>query len=134
MVMSWQLIWVLLILVLCGPTVQNRFKMSLKDMLSASNIDAALRECKAPDTFNHKEFLQTCGPFENTLSQVQELFQFLDDDRSGYIEEEELKNLLINFDPSARELTSETREFMAAADHDNDGRVGADEFQELFEL
>nr|DBA20264.1 TPA: hypothetical protein GDO54_015976 [Pyxicephalus adspersus] len=95
-------------------------------MLSASNIDAALRECKAPDTFNHKEFLQTCGPFENTLSQVQELFQFLDDDRSGYIEEEELKNLLINFDPSARELTSETREFMAAADHDNDGRVGAD--------
>ncbi|XP_072272961.1 oncomodulin-like [Pyxicephalus adspersus] len=106
--------------------------MSLTDMLSASDIAAALRECQAPDTFNYKKFFQTCGLSKQTASHVKDIFRILDNDRSGYIEEEELKYFLQRFDQSARELTtSETREFMAAADHDNDGKIGADEFQEL---
>ncbi|XP_018424652.1 PREDICTED: parvalbumin, thymic CPV3-like [Nanorana parkeri] len=106
--------------------------MSLADLLSASDITAALRECQAPDTFNYKKFFQTSGLTKKTASQVKEAFRVLDNDQSGFIEEEELKFFLQRFDPSCRELTcSETREFMAAADHDGDGKIGAEEFQEM---
>ncbi|XP_063790561.1 parvalbumin, thymic CPV3-like [Pseudophryne corroboree] len=106
--------------------------MSLKDFLSASDIAAALRECQAADSFNYKKFFQTCGLAKKTASQVKDVFRVLDNDESGFIEEEELKYFLQRFDPSARELTcTETRDFMAAADHDGDGKIGADEFQEM---
>ncbi|KAM3916074.1 parvalbumin, thymic CPV3-like [Leptodactylus fuscus] len=106
--------------------------MSLTDILSASDIAAALRECQAPDSFNFKKFFQTCGLTKKTATQVKDVFRILDNDQSGFIEEEELKFFLQRFEASARELSStETREFMAAADHDRDGKIGADEFQEL---
>ncbi|XP_069838108.1 parvalbumin, thymic CPV3-like isoform X2 [Dendropsophus ebraccatus] len=69
---------------------------------------------------------------KKTASQVKDIFRILDNDQSGFIEEDELKFFLQRFDPSARELScKETREFMAAADHDGDEKIGADEFQEL---
>ncbi|KAM4024272.1 parvalbumin, thymic CPV3-like [Anomaloglossus baeobatrachus] len=106
--------------------------MTLTDILSASDIAAALRECQAPESFNFKKFFQTCGLTKKTGVQVKEVFRILDNDQSGFIEEEELKFFLQRFDPSARELTaSETREFVSAADHDRDGKIGAEEFQEL---
>ncbi|CAH2307118.1 parvalbumin, thymic CPV3 [Pelobates cultripes] len=104
--------------------------MSLTDVLSASDISAALRECQAPDTFNCKKFFQTCGLTKKTASQVKEVFRVIDNDESGFIEQLELQYFLQRFDPSARVLTSsETSAFMAAADHDGDGKIGADEFQ-----
>ncbi|KAM9305953.1 parvalbumin, thymic CPV3-like [Gastrophryne carolinensis] len=106
--------------------------MSLTDILSASDIAAALKECQAPDTFNHKKFFQTSGLTKKPASQVKEVFGILDNDQSGFIEKNELRFFLQRFDPSCRELTdSECREFMAAADHDRDGKVGAEEFQEM---
>ncbi|KAG8558052.1 hypothetical protein GDO81_016835 [Engystomops pustulosus] len=106
--------------------------MTLTDILSSSDITAALRECQAPDSFNFKKFFQTCGLTKKSGAQVREVFRILDNDQSGFIEEEELKFFLQRFDPSARELTnSETRDFVNAADHDRDGKIGADEFQEL---
>ncbi|KAM8961209.1 parvalbumin, thymic CPV3-like [Pelodytes ibericus] len=104
--------------------------MSLTDILSASDMAAALRECQAPDSFNYKKFFLTCGLTKKTASQVKEVFRVIDNDQSGFIEEHELKFFLQRFDCSARVLTSaETSEFMAAADHDGDGKIGADEFQ-----
>ncbi|XP_040296253.1 parvalbumin, thymic CPV3-like [Bufo bufo] len=106
--------------------------MTLTDILSASDIAAALRDCQAPDSFNFKKFFQTCGLTKKSAAQVKDIFRILDNDQSGFIEEEELKYFLQRFEQSARELTStETREFMLAADHDNDGRIGAEEFQEM---
>ncbi|XP_056390286.1 parvalbumin, thymic CPV3-like [Hyla sarda] len=106
--------------------------MTLTEILSASDIAAALRECQAPDSFNYKKFFQTCGLTKKTATQVKEVFRIVDNDQSGFVEVEELKFFLQRFDSSARVLTTtETRDFMAAADHDGDGKIGADEFQEM---
>ncbi|XP_075421290.1 parvalbumin, thymic CPV3-like isoform X1 [Ascaphus truei] len=108
--------------------------MSLTDVLSAADIAAAMRECqgKAPDSFNHKKFFQTCGLTKKTASQVKDVFRVIDNDESGFIEQEELKFFLQRFDAGARVLTSsETKDFMGAADHDGDGKIGVDEFQEM---
>lgn len=45
----------------------------------------------APDSFNHKKFFQISGMTKKSGNQVKEIFQILDNDQSGYIEEEELK-------------------------------------------
>uniref|UniRef100_A0A8C5Q033 Parvalbumin n=1 Tax=Leptobrachium leishanense TaxID=445787 RepID=A0A8C5Q033_9ANUR len=103
--------------------------MSLTDILSACDIAAALSECQAPDTFNHKKFFQTCGLTKKSAGEVKQVFQVLDNDVSGFVEKNELKYFLQRFDPSARVLTNgETSDFMAAADHDGDGKIGAEEF------
>ncbi|XP_053327460.1 parvalbumin, thymic CPV3-like [Spea bombifrons] len=106
--------------------------MSITDILNPSDIAAALKECEAPDTFNYKKFFQTCGLVKKAPHEVKTLFQFVDNDRSGFVEEQEMLNFLQRFDPSARLLTSaEATEFMAAADRDRDGKIGADEFQAM---
>ncbi|XP_042294309.1 parvalbumin, thymic CPV3-like [Sceloporus undulatus] len=106
--------------------------MSISDVLNPSDIAAALRDCQAPDSFNHKKFFQLTGMSKKSSSQVKEIFQFLDNDQSGFIEEDELKFFLQRFDSGARVLTpAETKALMAAADHDGDGKIGADEFQQM---
>ncbi|XP_066496770.1 parvalbumin, thymic CPV3-like [Tiliqua scincoides] len=106
--------------------------MSITDILSASDIAAALRDCQAPDSFNHKKFFQISGMTKKSGNQVKEIFQILDNDQSGYIEEEELKYFLQRFESGARVLTAaETKSFLAAIDHDGDGKIGAAEFQEM---
>ncbi|XP_029433380.1 parvalbumin, thymic CPV3-like [Rhinatrema bivittatum] len=106
--------------------------MSLTSVLSASDIAAALRECQAPESFSYKKFFQTCGLTKKTPCQIKEVFGVLDNDNSGFIEEDELKFFLQRFDAGARVLTSsETKAFMSAIDHDGDGKIGADEFQEV---
>ncbi|KAM4632154.1 parvalbumin, thymic CPV3-like [Discoglossus pictus] len=106
--------------------------MSLTDVLSAADISAALRECQAPDSFNHKKFFTTSGLTKKTAAQVKDIFRIIDNDQSGFIEKPELQFFLQRFDPKARLLTSnETTEFMASCDHDGDGKIGADEFQEM---
>ncbi|KAM4698694.1 parvalbumin, thymic CPV3-like [Rhinophrynus dorsalis] len=101
--------------------------MSVTDILSANDVAAALRECQAPDTFNYKKFFQTCGLTKKSASEVKEIFRVLDNDESGYIEEHELKFILQRFQPGSRVLTDcEAREFMAAIDHDGDGKIGVE--------
>ncbi|XP_053132646.1 parvalbumin, thymic CPV3 [Hemicordylus capensis] len=106
--------------------------MSITDILSPSDISAALRDCQAPDSFNHKKFFQISGMTKKSGSQVKEIFRYLDNDQSGFIEEDELKFFLQRFESGARVLTAtETKTFLAAADHDGDGKIGAEEFQEM---
>ncbi|KAM9059168.1 putative oncomodulin-2 isoform 1-T1 [Megaptera novaeangliae] len=108
------------------------WKMSITDVLSADDIAAALQECQDPDTFEPQKFFQTSGLAKMSASQVKDVFRFIDNDQSGYLDEEELKFFLQKFESGARELTeSETKSLMAAADNDGDGKIGADEFQEM---
>uniref|UniRef100_A0A8V5GSC6 Parvalbumin n=2 Tax=Melopsittacus undulatus TaxID=13146 RepID=A0A8V5GSC6_MELUD len=112
--------------------ILHRFEMSLTDILSPSDIAAALRDCQAPDSFTPKKFFQISGMSKKSSSQLKEIFRILDNDQSGFIEEDELKYFLQRFECGARVLTSsETKTFLAAADHDGDGKIGAEEFQEM---
>uniref|UniRef100_A0A668AE70 Parvalbumin n=1 Tax=Myripristis murdjan TaxID=586833 RepID=A0A668AE70_9TELE len=108
--------------------------MSLTSILSAEAIDKALKECQAPESFDHKKFFQSCGLSSKTAQEVKEVFRILDDDNSGYIEEAEFKFFLQRFKPDARILTDkEAKSLISAADNDSDGKIGA-EGQDLFFL
>ncbi|MEJ1281780.1 oncomodulin [Cricetulus griseus] len=109
------------------PFYHLRWKMSITDVLSADDIAAALQECQDPDTFEPQKFFQTSGLSKMSASQVKDVFRFIDNDQSGYLDEDELKFFLQKFQSDARELTeSETKSLMAAADNDGDGKIGAD--------
>ncbi|XP_028914292.1 oncomodulin isoform X1 [Ornithorhynchus anatinus] len=128
---TWKLGNVFTFLCTC-ISILNRLKMSITDVLSAADIAAALKECQDPDSFNHKQFFQTSGLAKKSASQVKDIFRFIDNDQSGFLDEDELKFFLQKFESGARVLTSsETKSLMAAADHDGDGKIGADEFQEM---
>ncbi|KAG8433073.1 hypothetical protein GDO86_017378 [Hymenochirus boettgeri] len=106
--------------------------MSLKGILSPSDIAAALKDCQDPGSFKPKRFCEICGITKVSDSQLKEIFKVVDDDESGYAEEEELKFFLQRLDPGARVLTAcETKDFMSAADHDGDGKIGSEEFIEM---
>ncbi|XP_029293545.1 parvalbumin 8 [Cottoperca gobio] len=106
--------------------------MSLSSILSADAIDSAIKDCQAPDSFCPKKFFQVCGLTKKSPQEVKKVFGILDNDGSGFVEEEELKFFLQRFSPGARVLTDkETKGFLCAADDDSDGRIGADEFQAM---
>ncbi|KAG7243590.1 hypothetical protein INR49_011147 [Caranx melampygus] len=99
-------------------------KMSLSSILSADAIDSAIKDCQAPDSFCPKKFFQLCGLSKKSPQDVKKVFSVLDNDSSGFIEEEELKFFLQRFSPGARALTdTETKAFLCAADDDSDGRM-----------
>nr|BBH84736.1 parvalbumin [Arctoscopus japonicus] len=103
--------------------------MALAASLNAADITAALAACKAADSFKHKEFFSKIGLSAKSAADIINAFKVIDQDQSGFIEEEELKLFLQNFSASARALTDkETKAFLAAGDVDGDGMIGMDEF------
>ncbi|AWP18840.1 Parvalbumin [Scophthalmus maximus] len=100
--------------------------------LNAAEIKTALDGCAAADTFNYKKFFGACGLAKKSADDVKAAFQIIDQDNSGFIEEEELKLFLQNFSAGARALTDkETAEFLKAGDADGDGKIGIEEFANL---
>ncbi|XP_072337641.1 parvalbumin beta-like [Scyliorhinus torazame] len=102
--------------------------MSMSTVLNPGDIDKALADCAG--TFNHKKFFALSGLSKKTDAEIATVFNILDQDRSGFIEVDELKLFLQNFSATARALNdAETKEFLDAGDSDHDGKIGVDEFK-----
>ncbi|XP_042336622.1 parvalbumin beta-like [Sceloporus undulatus] len=103
--------------------------MALAGILSDAEIAAGLASCKDAETFSCKTFFAKAGLHGKSKEQLTKVFAILDQDKSGYIEREELQKFLQNFAASARLLTDkETKAFLDAGDTDGDGKIGVDEF------
>ncbi|KAF3700246.1 Parvalbumin beta [Channa argus] len=103
--------------------------MAFAGVLNDADVTAALDACKAADSFDYKTFFKTCGLHGKSADELKKAFTIIDQDKSGFIEEDELKLFLQNFKAGARALTdNETKTFLKAGDTDGDGKIGADEF------
>uniref|UniRef100_A0A4W5LZ22 Parvalbumin n=1 Tax=Hucho hucho TaxID=62062 RepID=A0A4W5LZ22_9TELE len=111
-----------------GSTFVGQLNMSFAG-LNDADVAAALAACTAADSFNHKAFFAKVGLASKSNDDVKKAFYVIDQDKSGFIEEDELKLFLQNFSASARALTdAETKAFLADGDKDGDGMIGVDEF------
>uniref|UniRef100_A0A8C6TM46 Parvalbumin n=1 Tax=Neogobius melanostomus TaxID=47308 RepID=A0A8C6TM46_9GOBI len=99
--------------------------MAITDFLASSDINFAINACKAKDTFSPKMFFKAVGLSKKTPSEIERVFKILDQDKSGFIEQDELQLFLQNFSKGARPLTAaETRAFLLEGDSDGDGKIG----------
>uniref|UniRef100_A0A8D0E4F6 Parvalbumin n=1 Tax=Salvator merianae TaxID=96440 RepID=A0A8D0E4F6_SALMN len=106
--------------------------MAFAGILTDAEIEAGLQSCQAPDSFSCKTFFDKSGLSKKPKEQLAKAFEILDQDKSGYIEEDELRKFLQNFSSGARLLTdNETKDFLAKGDTDGDGKIGVEEFQAL---
>ncbi|KAM6966052.1 parvalbumin beta-like [Tautogolabrus adspersus] len=103
--------------------------MAFAGVLADADVTAALAGCKDAGTFDHKKFFKACGLAAKSAAELKKAFEIIDQDKSGFIEEDELKLFLQNFKADARALTdAETKVFLKAGDTDGDGKIGVDEF------
>nr|P02629.1 RecName: Full=Parvalbumin alpha [Latimeria chalumnae] len=104
----------------------------MSEILKAEDIDKALNTFKEAGSFDHHKFFNLVGLKGKPDDTLKEVFGILDQDKSGYIEEEELKFVLKGFAAGGRELTAnETKALLKAGDQDGDDKIGVDEFTNL---
>uniref|UniRef100_A0A4W6CDS1 Parvalbumin n=1 Tax=Lates calcarifer TaxID=8187 RepID=A0A4W6CDS1_LATCA len=65
--------------------------MAITDFLAASDITSAINACKAKDSFSPKMFFKTVGLSKKSPTEIERVFKILDQDKSGFIEQDELQ-------------------------------------------
>ncbi|XP_077024826.1 parvalbumin alpha [Tamandua tetradactyla] len=106
--------------------------MSMTELLGAEDVKKAVEAFAAAGSFDHKKFIQMVGLKKKSVDEVKKVFHILDKDKSGFIEEEELRFFLQCFLPAARELSAqEVKMLLDAGDKDGDGKIGVEEFSSL---
>ncbi|XP_037611555.1 parvalbumin beta 3-like isoform X1 [Sebastes umbrosus] len=106
----------------------------LGPVLDATVVSLPLlgHQVSAKDSFCPKMFFKTVGLSKKTPTEIERVFKILDQDKSGFIEQDELQLFLQNFSKGARPLTAaETRSFLLEGDSDGDGKIGWEEFSAL---
>ncbi|PWA32531.1 hypothetical protein CCH79_00015088 [Gambusia affinis] len=103
----------------------NRSHLFIQDMKIQRYLTLFCRQ--NAETFDPRKFFEMVGMKAMSAENVKKVFQVLDVDGSGFIEEEELKFVLKGFSKDGRDLTdAETKAFLTAADKDGDGKIGID--------
>ncbi|CAL8309647.1 unnamed protein product [Boreogadus saida] len=103
--------------------------MAFAGLLVDADCAAAVKACEAADSFCYKAFFAKCGLSAKSADDIKKAFFLIDQDMSGFIEEDELKLFLQVFKAGARALTdAETKAFLKAGDSDGDGAIGVDEW------
>lgn len=74
-----------------GNSVAQPYVRCFQHMWLTLNIFNCLFALTAPDSFSPKKFFQLCGMTKKSPQEVKNIFNILDNDASGFIEEEELK-------------------------------------------
>ncbi|KAL6095278.1 uncharacterized protein ACO6RY_16513 [Pungitius sinensis] len=84
--------------------------MAITDFLAASDITSAIGACEGKDSFSPRAFFKAVGLSKKTPTEIESVFKILDQDKSGFIEQDELQLFLQNFSKGARALArTETR-------------------------
>ncbi|AWP17430.1 putative parvalbumin thymic-like isoform 2 [Scophthalmus maximus] len=65
--------------------------MAVTDFLAASDVTLAINACKAKDSFSPKTFFKTVGLSKKSPKEIERVFKILDQDKSGFIEQDELQ-------------------------------------------
>ncbi|NWQ76558.1 PRVB protein, partial [Columbina picui] len=93
---------------------------------SLTNFLPIIPLISAAHSFDYKPSFVRVGLSSKSKGQ-RKVFGIRDQDRSGFIEEDELSTFLQNFSAGARALTdAETKAFVAAGDSNGDSKIGVD--------
>ncbi|XP_069591708.1 parvalbumin beta-like [Ranitomeya imitator] len=92
--------------------------------VSQETIDKGLEVLKGLNNFPSVNFFRVMGFYSASRDDVKKIFDFLDREKRGFIEIDEVGNILGYFKPGARKLTSsESEAFMKAGDPNNTGKI-----------